>query len=115
MRSWQQVIFVWVAATPQFAWNCSERVVWWVYTEILKNTSFNRSKYRPMSNIVQCGNIIEPVAYWVRKQLADDQMEWLQTLPFELRFSPTGNSKDDLLVVHANPERCGVDDLSARN
>jgi predicted phosphodiesterase len=47
---------------------------------------------------------IQPVAYWVRKQLADDQMEWLQTLPFELRYSPTGNSKDDLLVVHANPK-----------
>jgi hypothetical protein len=43
------------------------------------------------------------VAQWVRAQLSEDQLNWLQDLPFQQRFSPTGNPKDDLLVVHANP------------
>jgi predicted phosphodiesterase len=47
---------------------------------------------------------IQPVAYWVRAQLSDDQLAWLGALPFEQRFSPTGVPADDLLVVHANPK-----------
>jgi hypothetical protein len=47
---------------------------------------------------------IQPVAYWVRDRLLDEQLAWLEALPFERRFSPTGISSDDLLVVHANPK-----------
>lgn len=47
---------------------------------------------------------IKPVAYWVRKTLSTNQMDWLQALPFEQRFSPTGTALDDMLVVHANPK-----------
>jgi len=47
---------------------------------------------------------IQPVAHWVLDQLSRDQIDWLKALPFELRFSPTENTVDDLLVVHANPK-----------
>lgn len=47
---------------------------------------------------------IQPVAYWVLDQLSAQQLDWLRALPFELRFSPTGDAADDLLVVHANPK-----------
>jgi len=46
---------------------------------------------------------IQPAAYWVRERLSPQQMDWLQNLPFERRFSPGGGACDDLLVVHANP------------
>jgi predicted phosphodiesterase len=48
--------------------------------------------------------LIQPAAYWVRAQLSTAQMAWLEALPFELRFSPSGRINDDLLVVHANPK-----------
>lgn len=41
---------------------------------------------------------------WNAKKLGEDRVNWLKRLPFELRFSPTKNAKDDLLVVHANPK-----------
>lgn len=47
---------------------------------------------------------IQPAAFWTRERLSPAQFGWLQSLPFELRFSPTGRPEDDLLVVHANPK-----------
>jgi len=41
---------------------------------------------------------------WAAEKLGDDRVYWLRNLPFELRFSPTVDAKDDLLIVHANPE-----------
>jgi predicted phosphodiesterase len=46
---------------------------------------------------------IQPAVYWTRSRLSPEQFNWLQALPFELRISPNGHPKDDLLVVHANP------------
>lgn len=43
------------------------------------------------------------ICQWTRNQLDQDGIDWLNTLPFEHRISPTGDSQDDLLVVHANP------------
>jgi predicted phosphodiesterase len=40
---------------------------------------------------------------WVKDQLSEDDLRWLQKLPFGHRFSPTPNPKDDLLILHANP------------
>lgn len=44
----------------------------------------------------------EPIA-WTNDQLITDDQSWLDRLPFGLRVSPTGNTADDLLIVHANP------------
>lgn len=41
---------------------------------------------------------------WASDRLGDDRVNWLKELPFELRFSPTQNAQDDLLIVHANPK-----------
>jgi predicted phosphodiesterase len=41
---------------------------------------------------------------WAAEKLGEDRVKWLRELPFELRFSPTENAQDDLLVVHANPK-----------
>lgn len=41
---------------------------------------------------------------WTREHLDNDSMEWLQSLPFELRYKATARPIDDLLVVHANPK-----------
>jgi predicted phosphodiesterase len=43
-------------------------------------------------------------ALWARNHMRPEQVEWLAGLPFDLRFSPTANPPDDLLVVHANPK-----------
>jgi predicted phosphodiesterase len=51
---------------------------------------------------------IQPAVYWVRERLSAQQMGWLQSLPFERRFSPNGRASDDLLVVHANPRNLEV-------
>ena len=40
---------------------------------------------------------------WTNAQLITDEQAWLGRLPFGLRISPTGNTADDLLIVHANP------------
>jgi hypothetical protein len=47
--------------------------------------------------------IIQPAAYWTLAKLSSKQQSWLFGLPFERRFSPTGQPGDDLLLVHANP------------
>jgi predicted phosphodiesterase len=46
---------------------------------------------------------VQPVAYWTLTQLGSARMDWLGRLPFSLRYAPTGNPADDLLVTHANP------------
>ena len=46
---------------------------------------------------------LQPAVRWALAGLAEDQLDWLRGLPFELRFSPNDRSEDDLLVVHANP------------
>jgi predicted phosphodiesterase len=47
--------------------------------------------------------VVQPVALWTLEQLSQDQIEWLFSLPFDLRFPGTTRKADDLLVVHANP------------
>ncbi|MCH7662364.1 MAG: metallophosphoesterase family protein [Chloroflexi bacterium] len=42
-------------------------------------------------------------ARWAAEKIGAERLEWLSALLFELRFSPTDNAADDLLVVHANP------------
>jgi hypothetical protein len=41
---------------------------------------------------------------WAAEKLGEDRVNWLRERPFELRFSPTRNTWDDLLIVHANPK-----------
>jgi len=41
---------------------------------------------------------------WTWAQVDEMDRAWLRTLPFHLRFSPTAHPKDDLFIVHANPE-----------
>jgi predicted phosphodiesterase len=41
---------------------------------------------------------------WAAKRLGQERVDLLRSLPFELRFSPTANVQDDLLVVHGNPK-----------
>lgn len=40
---------------------------------------------------------------WTLAQLVESDRSWLSGLAFSKRYSPTGVTKDDLLVVHANP------------
>lgn len=46
---------------------------------------------------------IQPAVLWTQARLSARQSDWLAGLPFELRFSPTADPANDLLVVHANP------------
>jgi hypothetical protein len=41
---------------------------------------------------------------WAAERLGKERVNWLREQPFELRFSPTQNIWDDLLIVHANPK-----------
>jgi len=41
---------------------------------------------------------------WAAERLGKERVNWLKEQPFELRFSPTQNIWDDLLIVHANPK-----------
>ena len=40
---------------------------------------------------------------WTKDRIGPEGVAYLQAMPFELRFSPTDNPADDLLIVHANP------------
>ncbi len=40
---------------------------------------------------------------WTLARFLPDDTAWLGRLPFGLRFAPTADAADDLLVVHANP------------
>ena len=44
------------------------------------------------------------LAKWTLAQLSVAERSWLDGLPFSRRFSQTGRTEDDLLVVHANPQ-----------
>ncbi|MGD8455994.1 MAG: metallophosphoesterase family protein [Anaerolineales bacterium] len=46
----------------------------------------------------------QAMALLASEQMRPEQVEWLASLPFDLRYSPTENPSDDLLVVHANPK-----------
>ncbi len=46
----------------------------------------------------------QAAAMWAAEQMGPERLNWLAELPFDLRFSPTPNPSDDLLVVHANPK-----------
>lgn len=46
---------------------------------------------------------IQAMAAWTQAQMDPAGLQWLRSLPFEQRLSPTGNPQDDLLIVHANP------------
>jgi predicted phosphodiesterase len=46
----------------------------------------------------------DTAAEWTWAQLNEMDRAWLRTLPFFRRFSPTPNPRDDLFVVHANPQ-----------
>lgn len=41
---------------------------------------------------------------WAWAQMDEMDRAWLRTLPFHQRFSPTPHPKDDLFIVHANPQ-----------
>lgn len=43
-------------------------------------------------------------AMWAAEQMGPERVDWLAKLPFDLRFPPTPNPSDELLVVHANPK-----------
>jgi predicted phosphodiesterase len=47
----------------------------------------------------------DPQIAYAREMIGRDGIEYLDRLPFELRFTPPGGASpaDDLLVVHANP------------
>ena len=46
---------------------------------------------------------LNEISHWTQSKLAPAELAWLDSLPFEHRISPTSNTEDDLLVVHANP------------
>jgi hypothetical protein len=47
---------------------------------------------------------IQPGVYWTLEQLRPEQLAWLSSLPFELRYPLVESApENDLLVVHANP------------
>lgn len=41
---------------------------------------------------------------WALAQMDEMDLAWLRALPFHRRISPTPHPKDDLFVVHANPQ-----------
>lgn len=47
---------------------------------------------------------IDNIVEWTWSQLNAEQRAWLQALPEQRRISPTPHPKDDLYVVHANPQ-----------
>ena len=47
---------------------------------------------------------IQPAVYWTHSKLSPDQLDWLNSLPFDYKFSLTQDPMDDLMVVHANPK-----------
>ena len=47
---------------------------------------------------------IQSTVYWTLDKLSAEQRQWIYDLPFERRFSPNGQTGNDLLCVHANPK-----------
>lgn len=50
---------------------------------------------------------LNEISLWTQSELGDDALIWLEALPFEQRVSPTGDTRDDVLMVHANPKDVG--------
>ena len=48
----------------------------------------------------------DPETRYAGPLLGEDNISWLEALPFEIRVSPPGgrSPQDDLLIVHANPQ-----------
>lgn len=60
-------------------------------------------------NLRQRRRQLRKLCRWTEQQLNQSSLEWLDALhkSFQLRFSPSPVSKDDLLIVHANPVDLG--------
>ena len=41
---------------------------------------------------------------WAKSQMGEEDLEWLQSIPFAHRLAPSPKRADDLLIVHANPQ-----------
>lgn len=65
---------------------------------------FAPQKLPPDEEHLQDWETIQAAALWAANLLGKKRVAWLAGLPFELRFSPTTDPADDLLVVHANPK-----------
>lgn len=60
-------------------------------------------------NLHQKRRQIQEISHWTEQQLNQSSLEWLDALgeSFQLRFSPSSASRDELLIVHANPVDLG--------
>ncbi len=60
-------------------------------------------------NLRQQRSQLRKLCRWTEQQLNQSSLEWLDVLrkSFQLRFSPSSVSQDDLLIVHANPVDLG--------
>ena len=47
---------------------------------------------------------VDDVVSWTRERLPAMDRAWLRELPFHRRISPSVNPRDDLFIVHANPQ-----------
>ncbi|MCI0394515.1 MAG: metallophosphatase family protein [Chloroflexi bacterium] len=49
---------------------------------------------------------VQAISTWTGSQLDADDLAWFNelSLPFQRRISPTPNPRDDLFIVHANPQ-----------
>ncbi len=47
---------------------------------------------------------IDTAVDWTLAQMDEMDLAWLRALPFHRRVSPTPHPRDDLLIVHANPQ-----------
>ncbi len=48
--------------------------------------------------------LMEAWCRWTQDEIGDERIKYLENLPFSLRYQPTDNPANDLLVVHANPK-----------
>lgn len=50
----------------------------------------------------------DPVGYWARQQLGDNDIDFLRLAPLTYRISPSKNciAEDDLLITHSTPRDC---------
>jgi predicted phosphodiesterase len=69
----------------------------WISNRPLLSDSIVAEKKSRSQNI---GTAVE----WAMAQMDETDLAWLRTLPFQRRISPTPHPRDDLFVVHANPQ-----------
>jgi predicted phosphodiesterase len=65
---------------------------------------FAPDKLPPDEEHLSAWQSYQAAAMWAAEQMGPERVKWLAELPFDLRYSPTTNPSDDLLVVHANPK-----------